>query len=232
DDPLSPGRGGPRIIPTPKPPRSKLVPGILVGLLAGLVLFGSAGYVVGTKRAPKAPAAPQQPGPPAGNGTLGVYEQTQLAVNREKFTGDLRTFAESWLPYVASCVRNGQPYGPQLGDGETVRIACQYGSVNVNFVQFVSTQERDKARERHMLQHYDATKLLPGVAGPATKRSTSGHAEGNYIEYGFKLEDGRLFAGVWWDDTKSPVSGFLVANWNDGLDQKWEPMRDVWQRYS
>jgi len=220
-------------VPTPKPPKSRLVPGILLGLLAGLLIFGSAGFFVGTKQAPDKPTPPvAQTKPTVPEGQLPPYEQTQLAVNREKFTGDLRTFAQSWLPYVASCVRNGETHGPQLGDGEAIRIACQYGSVNVNFVEFVNVQERDKARERHMLQHYEATKLLPGVGKVETKKSTSGNVNGNYIEYGFKIEDGRLFGGIWWDDAQRPVSGFLVANWKDGLDQKWEPLRDVWQRYS
>ena len=29
-----------------------------------------------------------------------------------------------------------------------------------------------------------------------------------------------------------PGGGFLVADWHEGLSDNWEPLRDLWQRYS
>jgi hypothetical protein len=203
----------------------------LVGLLAGLALFGPTGYLVGTRLAPKAAPTtrPSASGTPA---ALPPYERNQLVLNSDKFTGDLRKFAGSWLPYVSNCAKNGDKNGPALGDGEVTRIACLYNGTNVFFVGFASTAARDQARERRYRDHRNSTALVPGMVEPGPKKSSSGNADGVYVEYGFKVDDGRTFAGVWWDDNDTPVSGFLIADWNEGPAGNWEPIRDLWQRHS
>jgi hypothetical protein len=37
---------------------------------------------------------------------------------------------------------------------------------------------------------------------------------------------------MWWDDARTPVAGYLLAYWKEGLGEKWEPMRDLWSRYA
>ncbi len=221
----------PRIVPSPKPPRGRVLLGIAVGLLAGLVLFGPTGYLVGAHRAESAPPKPQSSSPGTGD-ALGPFEQNQRALNTNKFNGDLAVFAKSWLPHVANCNKSGDKDGPQLGQGEVVRISCRYASVTVFFVQFQSIEERDRARGGRVPQNEDAKQMMPGVGEAAAKRTASGNANGNYLEYGFKGDTGRTFAGLWWDNTATPVAGFMIVDWNDGLDEKWEPLRDLWRRYS
>ena len=45
-----------------------------------------------------------------------------LTLNQGKVTGDLATFAKSWLPYVSGCTSSTDPNGPKLGDGESTRV--------------------------------------------------------------------------------------------------------------
>jgi hypothetical protein len=78
----------------------------------------------------------------------------------------------------------------------------------------------------------EAKQTMPGIGDPTEKRATSGSANGIYLEYGYKSEDGQQLAGLWWDNTETPVAAFLVANWHDVLGENWAPLRDVWQRYS
>jgi hypothetical protein len=226
--------GPPRIIPTPRPPRSRLVPGILVGLLAGLVLFGPAGYLF--RAATAHPQATPTRGPTSAassaTGTLSAFERNQLAINQPKVTGDLAPFARSWLPYITGCNVSGVPNGPKLGDGESTRVVCRYGGVTVYFVQFTAAADRDRSLGRRKSMAADAKPTLPGMADPQQRKAASGNASGNYVEYGFKAENGRQYAAIWWDNTETAVGGFLVAEWKDGLNESWEPLRDLWQRYS
>jgi hypothetical protein len=205
---------------------------MLVGLLVGLVFFGPAGYLVAAATADPAPVLTPRAGTPGAGGSLPAFERNQLALNKDLVGGDLTALANSWLPYVSGCNKSGEKDGPKLGDGESVRISCRYGGVTVFFVQFQSTVEREKARGRRMPQNLDAKRLLPGTGEPGPKRSTSGKADGNYVEYGFKGDNGHTYAGLWWDNASTPVAGFLVADWNEGLNETWEPLRDLWRRYA
>jgi len=226
--------GPPRIVPSPRPPRSKLVPGLLIGILVGLLLFAPAGYFVRAATVhPKAtPTAAPSAAPVDSPGVLSAFERNQLSLNQGKVTGDLAPLARSWLPYVSGCNTNADPNGPKLGDGESTRVLCHYGAVTVYFVQFNSVGTRDAALGRRKTMNSDAKQLMPGVADLKKRKTTSGNAEGNYVEYGFKGDNGHSYAGVWWDNTDSPVGGFLVADWHEGLSDNWEPLRDLWQRYS
>jgi hypothetical protein len=226
--------GPPRIVPTPKPQRTRLVPGILIGVLVGLLVFAPAGYLFRAVTAhPKAAASPGPTASPVETaGAMSAFERNQLTLNQAKVTGDLATFAKSWLPYVSGCNGNADQGGPKLGDGETTRVQCRYGAVNIYFVQFGSTGARDAALGRRKAMNADAKQLNPGVADLKQRKTPSGNAEGNYVEYGFKGDNGHTYAGLWWDNTDTPVGGFLVADWHEGLNDSWEPMRDLWQRYS
>jgi hypothetical protein len=226
--------GPPRILPSPRPPRSKLVPGLLIGVLAGLLIFVPTGYFL--RAATVHPKASPTQGPTAApvdtSGAISAFERNQLSLNQGKVTGDLATFAKSWLPYVSGCNTNADANGPKLGDGESTRVLCHYGAVTVYFVQFTSTGTRDAALGRRKTMNSDAKQLMPGVADLKQRKTTSGNANGNYVEYGFKAESGRQYAAIWWDNTDTAVGGFLVAEWKDGLQESWEPLRDLWQRYS
>lgn len=230
-----PAQGPPRIVPSsPRPTGSRLVTGLLVGLLVGLVLFGSAGYLAGANLAHPAPAASHAPNAPTATATgLPVFERNQLALNRDKVKGDLALLASSWLPYLSSCVNSEEKGGPKLNAGEAFRVGCKYGGVSVTFVQYASVSDRDKSRARRVQWNTDAKQTMPGVADPTDKRTTSGNTHGNYLEYGFKSsDDSRVLAGLWWDNTDTPVAAYLVADWHDVLGENWAPLRDLWQRYS
>ena len=232
----APGR---RIEPSPPPERNRLVLGILAGLLAGLVLFGTGGYFAGRATAPAADpgrtSAPTAPAPTP-SGQLGVFEQNQVAINRTDFAGTgLTAFAEGWLPHLSTCTRNGTPGGPKLNVGEKFRVRCTLDGMSAIFVEYKSAADRDKARVKALGQAVDARTLTPGV-GPAVERtSPSGRTTGNYLEYAYRLTESgttRTVSGIWWDDAQTPVAGYLLAYWKEGVGEKWEPMRDLWSRYA
>ncbi|MCO8270961.1 hypothetical protein M1L60_10185 [Actinoplanes sp. TRM 88003] len=222
-----PGR---RIEPSPPPQRSRLFVGLLAGLVVGLLLFGAGGFFAGRATAPKAEAAPAPAPTSTAGDSLGVFEQNQVAVNSPDFKGTaLTTLAEGWLPYLSTCSR------PKPNGGEKVRVRCTLDGMSAIFVEYESVAERDKARVKAMGQAVDARTLTPGVA-PAAERSTpSGRTTGNYLEYAYRLTEGgttRTVSGMWWDDAQTPVAGYLLAYWEEGLGEKWEPMRDLWSRYA
>jgi hypothetical protein len=223
---------GRRIEPSPPRRRSRLIPGILVGLLAGLLLFGSAGWFVGRTAAPTAQSA-RTPAPTAGP-TLGVFEQSQVRVNRQDFAGTgLGPVAEGWLPYLSTCSRSGRRNGPALNRGEKVRVRCTLDGMSAIFVEYRSVADRDRARQR-MLDS-SVPELTAGIA-PADKRpAPSGRTAGNYVEYAYRLTEAgatRTVSGIWWDDAKTPIAGYLLAFWQEGLGESWEPIRDLWSRYA
>jgi hypothetical protein len=228
----------PRITPSPQQ-RSRLGLGLLIGLLIGLVAFGPGGYALrmwttepGTTVAGPTPT----PAPTAsGSAALPPYEASQLALNEAKFDGELTAFAESWLPWLGGCAKNGEPGGPRLSQAERTRIFCEIGGLNAFFVEYTSIAERDKARLLRSRLNIDARQLTPGVGPPAgEKAGASGTVKGGYVEYAFREGSGanaRVVASVWWDDADAPVAGFLQGPWTS-VGEKWEPIRDVWQRYS
>jgi hypothetical protein len=228
----------PRITPSPPPQRGKLLLGLLIGALGGLLVFGGAGFAVGRLSAPDAPAplaTPSATSTPNDAANLPPYEQSQAEVNKPKFTGELATFAEGWVPYAGDCVKSGERGGPGLAEGEAVRIACEYGSALVYFVQYKSIADRDKTRIRNLGQNVDARQLTPGVAAGGEKETPSGRSSGSYIEYAYSFGEGaaaRTVAGLWWDDADRPVGAYLLSYWKEELGQSWEPLRDLWGRYA
>lgn len=230
---VSPRSSGPRIEPTPKQPKSRLIVPALAGLVAGLLIFGTAGWFAGRATAPEpGPAAPTVAQPsPGPSSSQGVYEQNQVSINQPKFTGPLGTVAQGFMPYLSGCSRNGDKGGPALNKGEKARVRCEMDAMSVIFVEYATTTDRDKARVSTLGQNVDARTLTPGVGAAVERATPSGRASGNYVEYAYKIS-GRTVAGIWWDDNSTPVAAYLLAYWKEGTGQKWEPMRDIWARYA
>jgi hypothetical protein len=222
----------PRIVPSPKPSRRRIVVAAVLGLIGGLVLFGPTGYLVGHRAAP-APAS--SPAPLPSVSPLPSFERAQLELNKPHLPGELSAVATSWLPWITNCVSSGEKDGPRLGEGEQVRMACRYSNISVFFVRYTSTDDRDKAYTRYLGQNIDAKQLAPGVAEPDTRTTTSGTVNGRYVEYAFKSSadaNAKTVCGMWWSDATEPIAAYLLAFWADGLGEKWEPLRDLWHRYS
>src|SRR6266545_1213017 len=229
--PPSPTRPAPPAVAGP--PRWRGTGLVLMGLLIGLVLFGSGGFAAGRLAAPRPPPSPvasaaTTPSAPA----LRPYEQSQLGLNKPKFSGDLAAFARPWLPWISNCVTNAEPGGPRLNAGEATRVACTYGAGTIYLIQYTRVAERDKARTRYLSQNIDARRLAPGVAEPTQKTTNSGTSSGSYIEYAYKIDEssnrgGRVVAGLWWDNTATAVAGYLLTYWSEGLGGSWPPLRDV-----
>ncbi|MGX6602593.1 hypothetical protein ACWKSP_10715 [Micromonosporaceae bacterium Da 78-11] len=238
-DPYSPQGGYPapgrRIEPSPPPQRSRLLIGILAGLAAGLLLFGTGGYVVGQSRVAKPVPAPSTPEPTPSD-ELGVFEQSQVALNQTHFPSEqLATLSQGWLPRLSSCLRDGETGGPSLNAGEKARVRCTLSGMSVIFVEYASIVDRDKAQVKALGQNVDARALTPGVGAATQRAAPSGRTTGNYVEYAYKLTEGgntRTVAGIWWDDARTPTAAYLLAYWADGVGQSWEPMRDLWSRYA
>ncbi|MEV4702655.1 hypothetical protein [Actinoplanes sp. NPDC049316] len=230
---VAPSYSGPRIEPTPKQPKSRIIIPALAGLVAGLLIFGTAGWFAGRATAPgPGPAATTVAGPaPSASATQGVYEQNQVTINQPKFAGSLGTVAQGWLPHLSGCSRNGDKGGPKLTKGEKARVRCEMDAMSVIFVEYATTADRDKARVTTLGQNVDARTLTPGVGAAVERATPSGRTTGNYVEYAYKVS-GRTVAGIWWDDTETPVAAYVLAYWKEGVGEKWEPMRDIWARYA
>jgi hypothetical protein len=221
---------GPRIEPTPKQPRSRLLLPALAGLLAGLVIFGTGGWFLGRSTGSDPAPAPPTPAPTTA-AALPPYEQNQIAINQPKFTGPLAPVAQGWLPHLSGCSRSGEKDGPVLNKGEKARVRCEMDAMSVIFVEHTTAADRDKATVKTLGQNVDARTLTPGAGAPTRKATPSGRTNGNYVEYAYQAS-GRTVSGIWWDDSTAPVTAYLLAYWKEGTGQKWEPMRDVWARYA
>jgi hypothetical protein len=224
----------PRIVPIPKPARGPIISAALLGLVAGLLVFGPTGYLVGHQTA-AAPAPKPASSPNSGTPVLPLFEHAQLQLNKPKFTSELTPIANSWLPWMTGCAKNGDKDGPRLGDGEDARVACHYANATIFFVRYKSTDERDKAYTKYLAQNIDAKHLASGVGEPTTKKTTSGTVNGRYVEFAYKTSNdanGKPVCGMWWSDASAPIAAYLLAYWSEGLGENWEPLRDVWRRYS
>jgi hypothetical protein len=224
---------GPRIEPSPPPDRSRLVRGLIAGLVAGLILFGTAGWLIGraTPGPPAPTAAPAISTPPA----LGIYEQSQLALNKPTFPDTLGKISQGWLPYVSGCSRSGTNDGPALNPGEKVRVRCTLGGMSAIFVEYRDVAARDQARVKVLGQNVDARSLAPGAGATIGRPAPSGRTTGKYVEYAYKIiEQGRArtVIGLWWDDAHTPTAAYLLAYWTEGAGESWAPMRDIWTRYA
>jgi hypothetical protein len=221
---------GPRIEPTPKQPKGRLLLPALAGLLAGLLLFGTGGWFLGRATSGDGASTPTSAAVPSA-AALPPYEQNQVAINQPKFAGALAAVSQGWLPHLSGCSRSGEKDGPVPNKGEKVRVRCEMDAMSVIFVEYGTAADRDKARVQTLGQNVDARTLTPG-AGAAVERATpSGRTSGNYVEYAYQTS-GKTVSGIWWDDAATPVAAYLLAYWKEGTGEKWEPMRDVWARYA
>jgi hypothetical protein len=225
---------GRRIEPSPPPDRNRLIIGLVAGLVAGLLLFGTAGYFVGNNSAHPKTATPTPT--PTPTSSLGVFEQNQVAQNQAHFTSSALTpLAQGWLPYLSTCARSGEAGGPKPNPGEKTRVRCTLSGMSVVFVEYASLADRDKARVKTLGQNVDARALTPGVGAATQRPAPSARTTGNYVEYAYKLTEGRAVrtvAGIWWDDAQTPVAAYLLAYWTEGVGESWDPMRDLWSRYA
>ncbi|WP_412752429.1 hypothetical protein [Krasilnikovia sp. M28-CT-15] len=209
--------------------------GLIVGLVVGLLLFGTGGWFAGRATAPAAAPSPAPSAAPSTEPTAGVYEQNQIAINQPKLTGALEPVARNWLPYLSGCARSGERNGPSLSRGEKARVRCELDAMTIVFVEFDSATDRDKGHARTLGQNVDARQLAPGVAEATKRPAPSGQLNGNYVEFAYKVTEGgsdRVVSGIWWDDAQTPVAVYLLAYWKEGVGEKWEPMRDLWSRYA
>ncbi|NMO54100.1 hypothetical protein HH310_23310 [Actinoplanes sp. TBRC 11911] len=208
------------------PPRRGQIRALTTGLLTGLLIFGTAGYLTGRN------TTPPPPSPPKPTTSLGVFEQNQVATNTKDFQGTALTpFAQGWLPYVATCNRSDTPGGPAKKPGEKARVRCTLDGMSAIFVQYNSTADRNKARATIETQAADARTLTPGANAPTAAKQTTG----NYVEYAYRITERgitRTVSAICWDDAKTPAAGYLLAYWKEGVGQSWEPMRDLWSRYA
>ncbi|GIM89411.1 hypothetical protein [Paractinoplanes toevensis] len=221
--------GGRRIAPSPAPSRGRLFVGVAVGLVAGLLLFGTGGWFAGRATAP-------EPAEPTAAVELGKFEQNQAKINKPVFAGtDLDAIVEGWLPYVSDCKRSGQPGGPTASAGETTRVACNLDGLALYFIEYNSVEDQNAAWEVAQSQNLGAHTLTPGVLEPFRRPAPSNRVQGHYAENASRVTEGgetRTVAGLWWDDENSPISANLVAYWEDQLGGSWLPMRDLWDRYA
>jgi hypothetical protein len=223
----------PRIVPSPKPPRKRIIGAALIGLAAGLLIFGPSGFLVGYQAAPTPPPAPKPT--PSATPSLPTFQRTQLELNKRKFPSELTPIASNWMPWVTTCAKSGEPNAAPLAEDEAVRVSCNYANTSIVFIQYKTTDARDKAYAKYLAQNIDAKQMAPGVGEPATKKTTSGAVSGRYIEYAYKSRPdaaGKTVCGMWWSDDKAPIAAYVLAFWADGLGESWEPLRDLWRRYS
>jgi len=223
-----------RIEPSP-PTRGPFRNGLLIGLLVGLVVLAPAGYLVGDLLSgnESKPAATGEPSP--SSTALPPYEARQAELNRAKFDGDMAAMAEPWLPYMSRCVNSSDPGARQPPRNEVARVICQLGNMQVFFVEFKTPEDRDQEFLTRKQQNLDAQQLAPGASAPTRKAGPSGKNDGNYVEFAFKpsAAGASAFAGIWWDREGAPlVAARIEVPWVSGLNQSWEPLRDIWQRHA
>lgn len=216
DEPAPPGRGTPRFL-------TGLVIGLVVALLAA-----TGAFFIGSATAGKPAAGPSAAPSPS----LHAFEANQKAINEAKFSGDLATLAQPWLPYLGTCLSDTDQYGPKLLDDETKHVFCRYGGVSVHFAQYKSEAALNAERNYRRQLNETTESLAPGAQAPGQKEGGVSHAQGDYVEYALKGGDGRPLCGIWWNRTQSSDAVFMEALCHEDLGDQWAPLRDLWQRYS
>ncbi|WP_203928147.1 hypothetical protein [Virgisporangium ochraceum] len=190
---------------------------LLLGLLIGLLVFGSTGYLVGST---------------AGGSTVDGSGETQEEANRRRIGPVLAPLAEGWVPWLGACLSNREAGGPAPYPGELSRVACAVDTtVDVFFVRFASAADRDAARAVKQSENAASATLAAGAAPVVAQRAgTSGRTTGAYIEFA-NQRDGRTYGGIWWEDSGTTGAAYIEKVWTEG-DGGWRPLRDLWQRYT
>lgn len=204
--------------------------GLLVGLLIGLVLAlgtGAGGYVMGSRAAPQ-PAPRPTPSP-----SLGGYETSQAALNRIKLDPGFGTLAEPLLPWMGACTADTDPGGVKLPADESRHVFCRYGGTTVHFSLYTSNALRNTQRGYREQAMATTEALAPGAGQPGPRKGAVSGASGDYVEFAWKGDDGRAWCGIWWDREDLPLAGLrFEALCQEGLGGSWDPLRDLWRRYS
>jgi hypothetical protein len=212
--------------PVLPPSRGKLLLGPAIGLLAGLLLFGTAGFFVGRGHAPAAAArVSRQPTPePSVVAAL-------VANNRAKFSGELREPAEPWLADLSGCLDDHDQSGPKLAPGEQQHVLCRDGSLYVHFVTYSSADEKESDRGYREQLALGTSAILAGSEQPGRKLGGRTGAPGTYVEYATAPAHSAALCGIWWDrdNTASAVYSDALC---DSLGGTWDPLRAVWQQHS
>jgi hypothetical protein len=219
----APPFGQRRIEPSPPPARSKLVLGLLIGLVAGVLVAGTAGFFVGrgTAGEPAVSAPSTQPS----------YLAGLEATNRAKFTGELSALAAPWLTDMSGCATQADNGGPQLAPGEQTHVLCRDGGLYVHFVTYSSADAKQAVRGYRQQIALGSQAILPGLEQPGRKLGGVTGAAGTYVEYATKGGKDPALCGVWWD-LDNTVSAYYVDVLCDTLGGKWDPLRAVWERHS
>jgi hypothetical protein len=209
------------------PARSRPPVGVLLlGLLIGLLVFGSTGYLIGST----SNGSTVDGGTAAAGNTTG---EGQEAANRRRIGPLLAPLAEGWVPWLGACLSSSEANGPAPQAGEQSRVRCAVNAtIDVFFVQFKSAADRDKARVTKQTENASSARIAAGAAPVVAQRAgTSGRTTGAYIEFAYQNE-GRTYGGIWWDENVTTTgSAYIEKVWSDG-DGGWRPLRDIWQRYT
>jgi hypothetical protein len=199
---------------------------ILVAVVVA-VLAGGGGYFLGGGGKKQADAGPK----PSASPSLDAFAQSQATLNRAKFDGDLLPIATPWLTDMGGCVSDTDTGGPPLQPDETKHVFCRHGGVSVHFAQYKSQTARDAARAYRVKLSYTSPGLAPGQGAPGPKAGGSG-ANGDYVEYALKEDDGRALCGIWWNRTDGSAALMMEALCEEVLGGDWQPFRDLWLRHS
>ncbi len=204
------------------PVRSRPPVGVLLlGLLIGLLVFGSTGYLVGSTSS----GSTVDDGAAAAGGS-------QEAANRRRVGPLLAPLAEGWVPWLGACLSSSEADGPAAKAGEQFRVKCAVNStIDVFFVQFNSAADRDTARTDKQTENANSGSIAAGAAPVVAQRAgSSGRTSGAYVEFAYQNE-GRTYGGIWWDDSTTTGAAYIEKQWTEG-DGGWRPLRDLWQKYA
>jgi hypothetical protein len=200
------------------------VPGLLIGLLAGVLVAGTAGFFVGRGTAGAKPA--ETTASPESRYLAGL-----AATNRAKFSGELATLAGPWLTDVSGCVGNTDSGGPALASGDKAHVLCRDGAMYVHFVTYSSPAVTAAARDFRQQLALGTSAIMSGMTQPGRKLGGVTNAAGTYVEYALRNKDEPALCGVWWD-RDGGTSAVYVEVLCDTLGGTLEPLRDLWQRHS
>jgi hypothetical protein len=210
--------------------RSGLLIGLLIGLVAALAA-GIGGYFIG--HGSSSPVA-QPHATASASPSLHVYEASQLAANRTKLTGPFAPLAEPLLSSMGGCLADTDAGGQRLNPDEIRNVFCWYGGTTVHFALYRTQDDLESERNYREGLYGLATQLMPGIEQPTTKKGGVSGKPGDYLEYAWKDDSGRALCGVWWDRDDVPMAAmrFEALCADGGLGGSWEPLRDLWRRYS